>query len=343
MGSQLGEQTIAFTNPPIIVGYGNVVGPKEGEGLLKQYFDQILEDSLWGEETWEKAESKILKTAIQLAIDNANVTKQDIRYLFAGDLLNQLTASTFAIRDMNRAFFGLYGACSTMGESLILASMAVEGGYANYALAATSSHFCGAEKQFRFPLELGSQRPLTATWTVTGSGAVVLGNTGTGPRVTHVTPGKIIDLGIKDEMNMGAAMAPAAADTIVTHFKDTGRKPKDYDLIATGDLGSVGKVLLQDLVKKEGYDLSTNYTDCGVEIFDDKKQDTHAGGSGCGCSAVTLTGYLLKEMAKGTFKRILFVPTGALLSPSSNFQGETIPGIAHAVAIEKGQGLGKKG
>lgn len=338
MGNMIGEQTIAFGNPPIIAGYGNVVGPKEGDGLLKEYFDQILEDSLWGEETWEKAESKILNTAINLAIDNANVTKQDIRYIFAGDLLNQLMSSTFAIRDLNKPFFGLYGACSTMGESLILASMAVEGSYANYCVAATSSHFCGAEKQFRFPLELGSQRPMTATWTVTGSGAIVVGNQGTGPRVTHVTPGKIVDLGIKDAMNMGAAMAPAAADTLVTHFKDTGRSPADYDLIATGDLGVVGKELVQQLVQKEGYELSSNYTDCGIEIFDSKKQDTHAGGSGCGCSAVTLTGYILKEMAKGTFNRILFIPTGALLSPSSSFQGESIPGIAHAVVIENGQG-----
>lgn len=338
MGTQVGEQTLTFSSQPIIVGYGNVVGPKEGEGLLKQYYDQVLEDSLWGEETWEKAESKILKTAIQLAIDNANVTKEDIRYLFAGDLLNQLSASTFAIRDMNKAYFGLYGACSTMGESLILSAMAVDGGFADYSVAATSSHFCGAEKQFRFPLELGNQRPLTATWTVTGSGAIVLGKTGTGPRVTGATPGKIIDLGIKDAMNMGAAMAPAAADTLLTHFKDTGRTPSYYDLIATGDLGIVGKKLMEELMQKEGYTLSNNYKDCGVEIFDDKKQDTHAGGSGCGCSAVTLTGYILKEMAKGTFNKVLFMPTGALLSPSSSFQGETIPGIAHAVVIENGQG-----
>ncbi|GMQ63873.1 stage V sporulation protein AD [Vallitalea maricola] len=338
MGSQVGEQTIAFNNPPTIIGYGNIVGPKEGDGLLREYFDQILEDTLWGEETWEKAESKILNAAINLAVDKANIAKNDIRYIFAGDLLNQLTASTFAVRDLKKAFFGLYGACSTMGESLILASMAVEGGFANYCVAATSSHFCGAEKQFRYPLEFGNQRPLTATYTVTGSGAVVVGNTGNGPKVTHVTPGKIVDLGVKDAMNMGAAMAPAAADTIITHFKDTGRCAADYDLIATGDLGIVGKKLMQELVQKEGYDLSENYTDCGIEIFDEQKQDTHAGGSGCGCSAVTLTGYILKEMAKGTFNRILFIPTGALMSPSSSYQGESIPGIAHAVVIEnKGQ------
>ncbi|MCT4686513.1 stage V sporulation protein AD [Vallitalea sp.] len=337
MGSQVGEQTIAFDNPPTIIGQGNIVGPKEGNGLLKEYFDKILEDTMWGEESWEKAESKILNTAINLAIDNANIAKNDIRYIFAGDLLNQLTASTFAIRDFKKAFFGLYGACSTMGESLILASMAVEGGFANYCVAATSSHFCGAEKQFRYPLEFGNQRPLTATYTVTGSGAVVVGNTGNGPKITHVTPGKIIDLGVKDTMNMGAAMAPAAADTIITHFKDTGRCAADYDLIATGDLGMVGKKLTIELVGKAGYDLSNNYTDCGIEIFDNEKQDTQSGGSGCGCSAVTLTGYILKEMAKGTFNRILFIPTGALLSPSSSFQGESIPGIAHAVVIQNSQ------
>ncbi|GMQ59115.1 stage V sporulation protein AD [Vallitalea sediminicola] len=337
MGSPIGEQTIAFNNPPTIIGYGNIVGPKEGDGLLKEYFDKILEDTLWGEESWEKAESKILNAAINLAIDKANIAKNDIRYIFAGDLLNQLTASTFAVRDFKKAFFGLYGACSTMGESLVLASMTVEGGFADYCVAATSSHFCGAEKQFRYPLEFGNQRPLTATYTVTGSGAVVVGNKGSGPKITHVTPGKIIDLGVKDVMNMGAAMAPAAADTILTHFKDTGRCAADYDLIATGDLGIVGKKLIRELVQKDGYDLSENYTDCGVEIFDGDKQDTHAGGSGCGCSAVTLTGYILKEMAKGTFNRVLFVPTGALLSPSSSFQGESIPGIAHAVVIENNQ------
>lgn len=334
MGTQLGEQTIAFDRPPTIIGHGNIVGPKEGEGLLNQYFDKILEDTLWGEESWEKAESKIMNGAINLAIDNAKVAKNNIRYIFAGDLLNQLTASTFALRDLKKSFFGLYGACSTMGESMILASMTVEGGFADYCVAATSSHFCGAEKQFRFPLEFGNQRPLTATYTVTGSGAVVIAKNGDGPKITHVTPGKIIDMGIKDAMNMGAAMAPAAADTMITHFRDTGRSAKDYDLIITGDLGIVGKKINRELVNKQGYDLSDNYTDCGIEIFDGNKQDTHAGGSGCGCSAVTLTGYILKEMKKGTFNRVLFMPTGALLSPSSSFQGESIPGIAHAVVIE---------
>lgn len=331
---QKGSQTIEFKNPPIIVGSGNIVGPKEGEGRLKDYFDQILDDVLWEEETWEKAESKILKETIKKAINNAGAKKEDIRYIFSGDLLNQCVGSSFAIRDLNIPYFGLFGACSTMGESLILASMTVSAGFANKCIAATSSHFCSAEKQFRYPLDFGNQRPLTSTWTVTGSGAVVVANQGKGPKVTHVTPGKIVDLGVKDVDNMGSAMAPAAADTIIAHFQDTGRTPADYDLIATGDLGFVGKDIVKKFVGQEGYDLTDNYIDCGAEIFDYKTQDTHCGGSGCGCSAVTLTGYILKEMAKGTYNRILFVPTGALLSPTITNEGESVPGIAHAVVIE---------
>ncbi len=330
----IGSQTIQFECPPHILGASSIVGPKEGEGLLKDYFDLILEDALWGEETWEKAESKILKETIHLAIKNAGIAIDDVRYVFSGDLLNQLIASSFAIRSLNKPFFGLFGACSTMGESLILAAMTVEGGFAKYCVASTSSHYCSAEKQFRYPLEFGNQRPPTATWTVTGSGAVVVGNHGQGPVITHVTPGRIIDLGVKDPMNMGAAMAPAAADTIVTHLKDTNRKPSDYDMIATGDLGSVGKELALELVKKQGYDIEQVYTDCGVEIYESDKQDTHAGGSGCGCSAVTLTGYLLKSMKAKRYNRILFIPTGALLSTTSANEGESIPGIAHGVVLE---------
>lgn len=338
MGKILGEQTIQFETPPIIAAAASIVGPKEGKGPLSTYFDVTLEDELWGEETWEKAESKILKEAIKKAIEKGNITIDDIRYIFAGDLLNQLTASSFAIREFNRPYFGLFGACSTMGESLCLGAMAVEGGFANYVVAATSSHFCGAEKQFRGPLEMGSQRPLTSTWTVTGSGAVVIGagnNTAEGMKITQVTPGKIIDLGIKDPMNMGAAMAPAAADTIVTHLRDTGKTPEYYDVIATGDLGTIGKELLLELVAKEGYQLGNRYTDCGVEIFDPQTQDTHAGGSGCGCSAVTLSGYFIDQIQNNQYKNILFIPTGALMSTVSSQQGESIPGIAHAVVIEK--------
>lgn len=334
MTSYVGKQSILFKNPPCILGAASIVGPKEGKGPLGNYFDKILKDDLWGEKTWEKAESKIIKEAMEMALVNAGITIEDIRYIFSGDLLNQLVASTFAVRDLARPFFGVYGACSTMGESMQLGAMAIDAGYADYVLAATSSHFCGAEKQFRFPLEYGNQRPLTATWTVTGSGAVVLSNKGNGPYVTAITTGKVVDYGVKDAMNMGAAMAPAAADTIITHFKDLNRSPDDYDVIITGDLGSVGNQLVKELVEKEGYYLHKGYTDCGIEIFDAITQDTHAGGSGCGCSAATFTGYLLKEMERKHFNRILFVPTGALLSTVSSQQGESIPGIAHAVVVQ---------
>lgn len=335
MAKYVGKQSIKFENPPTILSGASIVGPKEGKGPLAHNFDMLLEDALWGEDTWEKAETKLVKEAINLAVKKANLDMDNIRYIFGGDLLNQLIATSFAIREFNKPFFGLYGACSTMGESIQVASMVVEGGFADYVVAEASSHFCGAEKQFRYPLEFGNQRPLTATWTVTGSGAVVISNTGPGPYITSITTGKIVDLGVKDVMNMGAAMAPAAADTLVSHFRDLNTSPEDYDLIITGDLGSVGQQLLKELVEKEGYYLSDNYTDCGVEIFDTNTQDTHAGGSGCGCAAVTLTGYLLNQIEKDKLKKILFVPTGALLSTLSSQQGESIPGIAHAVVIQK--------
>lgn len=330
----MGKQSIQFENPPVIIGYASIVGHKEGQGLLGKYFDKVLEDDLWGEDNWELAESKLQKETAKMAIQKAQLTNQDIRYIFGGDLLNQLYATTFGLRDLQVPLYGLYGACSTMGESLQLASMCIDGGFADYTLALTSSHFCGAEKQFRFPLDFGSQRPPTTTWTVTGSGAVVLGKQGKGPKITHVTPGKIVDYGVKDAMNMGACMAPAAVDTLYQHFKDLNRTPDDYDLIATGDLGVVGKALAKKLMIEKGYELKDNFTDCGIEIYSALQQDTHAGGSGCGCSAVTLTGYLLKKMQAGELNRILLVPTGALLSPTSSNEGESIPGIAHAVAIE---------
>lgn len=335
MNQYVGKQSIKFNKPPIILGAASIVGPKEGEGPLGSYFDEVLEDILWGEDSWEKAETKFVKESIKKAVEKANLQIEDIRYIFAGDLLNQLVASYFGSRGYNIPFFGLYGACSTMGESIQLASMTVAAGYADKVVAATSSHFCGAEKQFRTPLEYGSQRPLTATWTVSGSGAVVIGSNGNGPCIPAITTGKIVDLGVTDPMNMGAAMAPSAADTLVTHFKDLDTSPEDYDLIITGDLGTVGHELMKELVEKEGYFLHKGFKDCGIEIFDANKQDTHAGGSGCGCSAVTLTGYLLKEMEKGNFKKILFMPTGALMSTISFQQGESIPGIAHAVVIQK--------
>lgn len=334
MAIQLGEQTVKLEQQPCIVCGASIVGPKEGKGFLGEYFDVILEDVLYGENTWEKAESKILKETIKLVVKKAKLELSDIRYIYAGDLLNQLIGSTFALRELGRPFFGLYGACSTMGESMILGSMSVESGFSNYCIAATSSHFCGAEKQFRYPLEYGAQRGLASTWTVTGSGAVIIGKTGVGPKITHVIPGKIIDLGVKDPMNMGAAMAPAAADTMSTFFKDTGMKPSDFDVIATGDLGIYGREIVIDLMKDKGFSLDDSYIDCGVAMFDSETQDTNAGGSGCGCAAATLTGYLLEMMKKKEINKLLFMPTGALLSTVSTNQGESIPGISHGVVLE---------
>ncbi|HCC07375.1 MAG TPA: stage V sporulation protein AD [Clostridiales bacterium] len=334
MNKHLGKQTIRFDNPPVILASSSIVGPREGEGPLATYFDTIIEDELYGESTWEKAESKLIEKALEKVIEKANKTIDDVKYIISGDLLNQLTASTFGIRNFKVPFIGVYGACSTMAESLSVAAIIVEGGFADYVIASTSSHFCCAEKQFRSPLELGGQRPLTSTWTVTGSGAIFLAESGEGPKITYITTGKIVDFNIKDAMNMGAVMAPAAADTIINHFIDTERDENYYDLIVTGDLGKVGKELLLDILKQYNYDITSKYMDCGIEIFEADKQDTHSGGSGCGCGAVTLAGYILSEMGKGKWKKVLFVATGAMLSQVSLQQGESIPGIAHAVAIE---------
>lgn len=332
---KIGVQTVKLNNPPSIVSTYSIVGPKEGEGPLREYFDKILDDDLFGEKSFEKAESRMSMESVKSALENIKMTPEKVDYMFGGDLLNQIISSSFTARQHQIPFFGLYGACSTMTESLSLSSMIIDGGYADYSVAFTSSHFSSAERQFRFPLELGSQRPPTSQWTVTGAGAAVLSKTGDGPYVTYVTTGRVMDFGIKDANNMGAAMAPAAADTIIRHFKDTGFKPDRYDLIISGDLGKVGKELTIELVKENGYDISKNFTDCGVEIFDLSRQDVHAGASGCGCSAVVLCGYLYKELKKGNFNRILIMSTGALLSPTSSQQGESIPGIAHAVAIER--------
>lgn len=334
MGRRLGKQTVEIESKPRIIATTSIVGPKEGNGPLKDYFDIILEDDLNDKDTYEKAESSLIYTAISESIKKANLKEEDIDYLFAGDLLNQLTSSSFAAKDLNIPFVGLYGACSTMTESLSMASMIMDGGFANYVIAATSSHFSSAERQFRFPLEYGSQRAPTAQWTVTGSGAMVLGKEGNFPYVTFVTIGKVKDYGVCDVNNMGESMAPAAVDTIAQHFRDTGREPGYYDLIATGDLGAVGKELTEKLLIEYGYDIKNIYIDCGDEIFNHEKQGTNAGGSGCGCSAVVDCGYIYKNMIKGNLKKVLLVSTGALLSSTSCFQGLTIPGIAHAVAIE---------
>ncbi len=327
--------TIKFNTPVNVLATASVVGPKEGEGPLKDYFDVILEDMLSGENTWEKAESVVAKQSFELAIKKANVANSDIDYILSGDLLNQSMSSNFGIRDLQIPFFGVFGACSTMGEALSLGAALIDGEFAENVLVGASSHFCAAEKQFRFPLELGTQRPLTASWTVTGNGSAILTKgTGTGISITHATTGKIIDMGVTDSNNMGAAMAPAAVDTLISHFKDTGRTPDYYDIIATGDLGQVGHELVIQLMSKEGYEMGENYKDCGMLIFDSQKQDTHAGGSGCGCSAVTFSGYFYDLLLSGKIKHLLFIPTGALMSPTSTLQGETIPAIAHAVAIE---------
>jgi len=334
LNKRVGKQTVETPSKPRIIATASIVGPKEGEGPLKDYFDIILEDDLNGKDTYEKAESSMMYTAVNEVIKKANFKEENIDYLLAGDLLNQLTSACFAAKDMDIPFIGLFGACSTMTESLAMGSLMIDGGYANHVVAATSSHFSSAERQFRFPLEYGSQRPPTAQWTVTGSGAMLLGREGNFPYISYVTMGKVKDYGVNDVNNMGEAMAPAAVDTIAQHLKDTGRTPDYYDIIATGDLGKVGKRITKELLLEHGFELKDNYIDCGDEIFDHEKQKTNSGGSGCGCSAVVDCGYIYKNMLNGKFKRVLLVSTGALLSSTSCFQGLNIPGIAHAVAVE---------
>ena len=336
MDQQVGSGSLCFAKAPFIIGTASVVGTKEGEGPLADAFDCIGPDDKFGQQTWEAAESSLQKEALTLALGKADQKPEDIRYLFAGDLLGQLIASSFGLKTFEIPLFGLYGACSTCGEALALSAMTVAAGYADRVAAVTSSHFASAEKQFRFPLEYANQRPVSATWTVTGGGAFILSKEAKQPlaKVVGVTTGKIVDYGIKDSMNMGAAMAPAAKEVIRQHFEDFGRSEKEYDRIITGDLGTVGQKILIDLLLKDGYDISKIHSDCGIEIFDAERQNTGAGGSGCGCSAVTLSAYFLKQIEDGTLKRILFVPTGALLSTVSFNEGMTVPGIAHAVVIE---------
>ena len=334
---KLGAQTAALEAPVRFAAWANVAGKKEGEGPLAPSFDYIDGDDTFGEATWEKSESAMQKRALGLALDKGGLAVSGLDWLFAGDLLNQCIGSSYAARGQQVPFYGLYGACSTMGEGLILASLVLDGGFGRRAGVVVSSHFCTAERQYRTPLEYGGQRTPTAQWTVTGSGCVILGREGQGPRVTHVTTGKIVDKGVKDANNMGAAMAPAAADTILAHFRDTGRKPSDYDLVITGDLGQLGHELLAELLQMEGLQLP-HLADCGTLIYDLEGQDVHCGGSGCGCSAAVLCGLLLGGMTQGRWKRILFCGTGALLSPTSTQQGESIPSVCHAVAIEQEKG-----
>ena len=332
--TKIGKQTIKLTNPPSIIDTASIVGPKEANGPIAQYFDKCLEDEFWNEKTWEKAESKIIKETAHMAIEKSGIAASEIDYCFSGDLLNQCISSSFGLREINIPFYGIFGACSTFVEGISLASMILDGGGGTNCLCATSSHFCSAEKQFRYPLELGNQRPPTSQWTVTGAGAAILSTKGHGPYITHITPGKIIDMGIKDANNMGAAMAPATFDTLITHFQDTGRSPNYYDLIVTGDLGYIGKDILKELCKTKGYNINDNYEDCGVLMFDKKKQDTHSGGSGCACIATIFSGYFFRQLKENKLNKILLIATGALMNATSSQQGESIPGIAHAIAIE---------
>ncbi len=333
----LGNQSVKLQNEVYINGSASIVGKKEGEGPLGLLFDMVGEDDMFGCETWEEAESSLQKDAVYMALGKAGKKPEDMRYIFAGDLLGQSIATSFGIMNYNIPLLGVYGACSTCGESIAIGSMIVSGGFAENVVCVTSSHFASAEKEFRFPLGYGSQRPLSATWTVTGSGAFVLGNqkeSNTLAKITGITIGKIVDYGLKDSMNMGPCMAPAAAETIATHLTDYNSQPGDYDKIITGDLGTVGQRVLLDLLRDKGYDIADKHMDCGIEIFDAQSQDTHAGGSGCGCCAVTLSAYILKQLHEKNWKKVLFVPTGALLSKTSFNEGQTVPGIAHALLLE---------
>lgn len=334
MGKRLGEQTILFTNSPKIIGSYTIVGEKEGNSNFKHYFDYILKDDLFGEKTFESAERKMLEHSILNALDSAGLKTRDLDLLVCGDLLNQIISSSFAAREFDVTFLGLYGACSTMAESLAVGSSFVDSNYFDNVACATCSHFSSAERQYRFPLELGNQRPPVSQWTVTGAGCTVLSEKGSNIEIVNATFGKVTDFGINDVNNMGAAMAPAAMSTLIKHFEDTNTNPDDYDLILTGDLGKLGSEILLDLMENKGYKLKDNYNDCGQMIFSNS-QKSYQGGSGCGCSAVILNSFVLQKMKEGKYKRVLFAATGALLSTLSSQQGNTIPGICHAVEIRR--------
>ena len=357
MERKQGEQSIQFDQAPLIVSHASVVGKKEGEGPLGNAFDLVNQDDLFGKSTWEEAESAMQKEACLLALQKGKTEPEEVRFLFGGDLLRQGIATSMGVEPFQIPLFGLYGACSTSGEALALGAMTVAGGYADYTLAVTSSHFGSAEKEFRFPLGYANQRPLSAQWTVTGSGAFLLGSerkNGSGAagaagiqgeksrsgkekshvRIRGVTIGKIVDYGLKDSQNMGACMAPAAADTIHRALSDFGMTPESFDRIITGDLGYIGSEILMDILEQNGISLQKKHLDCGKLIFDQEKQDTHAGGSGCGCAATTLSAHILPKLWKGEWKRVLFVPTGALMSTVSFNEGKSVPGIAHAILLE---------
>ncbi|MDD6040574.1 MAG: stage V sporulation protein AD [Clostridia bacterium] len=342
-GSRIGMQTIALSSRPAICGSAAYAGKKEGEGPLGAQFDFVAQDELYNQDTFELAEKQLYLDAIRKAIRKGGSRPEEVQFLLGGDLLNQIITASFSARDLGIPFIGLYGACSTMAESIALGSMLLDGGHAQQVICAASSHFCTAERQYRYPLEFGSQRPPTAQWTVTGAGATLLSMTPKAPvlaHVSHVCMGRVVDLGITDANNMGAAMAPAAADTLLALFSDTHTTPEDYDLIATGDLGQVGHDLLMQLMREQRMPLpDERYTDCGLLIYDREKQDVHAGGSGCGCSGVVLNAHFLPKLQSGQIRRMIFMATGALMSLTSSQQGESIPGVAHAVVLE---GAGSK-
>jgi len=331
-----GKQSFVLTKPPVITAWASVAGKKESEGPLSNTFDIKQNDPYFGQKTWEQAERKMQQLALGKLSEKSGVRSNEFGMVFSGDLLNQCIGSSFTLRNTGIPHVGLYGACSTMAESLMIASMAVGGGFSDKVVAMTSSHFASSERQYRFPLGYGGQRTPTAQWTVTGSGAALVCSIGYGPKITACTIGSVVDLGIKDANNMGPAMAPAALSTIRAHFNDLGLSPDDYDLIVTGDLGQLGKEALLALSQREGLGLGGKLTDCGTLVFDLMKQDVHSGGSGCGCSAITLCGYLLDKLRKGKLKKVLFCGTGALLSPVSTQQGLPIPGVCHAVSITGG-------
>ena len=332
-----GRQSFLLENPPVITTWASIAGKKEVEGPLSHTFDIKCRDTYFGQKTWEQAEKHMQQLILKKLIHKAGISQSEIGLVFSGDLLNQCIGSSFSLRNTGIPHLGLYGACSTMAESLLMASMAVGGGFSDQVVAMTSSHFASSERQYRFPLGYGGQRTPTSQWTVTGSGAALVCAQGKGPKITGCTIGTVTDMGVKDANNMGAAMAPAAYQTIRAHLEDFGCSPTDFDLIVTGDLGQTGKELLMELAGKDGISLGGKITDCGTLIFDNTTQDVHSGGSGCGCSAITLCGYLLDQLKGGKLKKILFCGTGALLSPTSTQQGLPIPGVCHAVCITGGR------
>lgn len=332
-----GRQSFVLDEPPVITTWASIAGKKEVEGPLSHTFDIKCRDTYFGQSTWEQAEKHMQQLILKKLINKAGLSDSDIGLVFSGDLLNQCIGSSFSLRNTNIPHLGLYGACSTMAESLLMASMAVGGRFSDRVVAMTSSHFASSERQYRFPLGYGGQRTPTSQWTVTGSGAALVCSAGSGPKITACTIGTVTDLGVKDANNMGAAMAPSAFRTIRAHMEDLKTDPNTFDLIVTGDLGQTGKELLMELADKDGVSLGGKITDCGTLIFDNTTQDVHSGGSGCGCSAITLCGYLLEQLNCGKLKKILFCGTGALLSPTSTQQGLTIPGVCHAVCITGGR------